>query len=129
MTNCNIPRAEYPRPNLVREDWLCLNGEWDFEIDNAQVGYHKDYQLTYKLGSKITLPFCPESKLSGIGHTDFMNCVWYKREVEIPESFLGKRVILHIEACDWETTVYVGGKPVKSISADTLPLPAILPIT
>ena len=113
MINQNCPRAEYPRPHLVREDWLCLNGEWDFEIDNARVGYSKGYQLDYKLSSKITLPFCPESELSGIGHTDFMNSVWYKREVEIPESFTGKRVILHIEACDWETTVYVGGKVVK----------------
>ncbi|MBQ2737352.1 MAG: beta-galactosidase [Clostridia bacterium] len=113
MANASIPRSEYPRPNLVRKDWLCLNGEWDFEIDNARVGYHKDYQSTYPLSSKITVPFCPESKLSGIGHTDFMTCVWYKREVEIPKSFLGKRVILHIDACDWETTVYVGGKVVK----------------
>ncbi len=113
MSNNVCPRAEYPRPNLVREDWLCLNGKWDFEIDNARVGYHKDYQLSHKLNSKITLPFCPESALSGIGHTDYMNCVWYKREVEIPESFGAKRVILHIEACDWETTVYVGGKMIK----------------
>lgn len=108
----NVPRNEYPRPNLLREDWLCLNGEWDFKIDNELVG--RDYCYYSKessfFDSKITVPFCPESKLSGIANTDFMNCVWYRREVNIPESFAGKEVILHIGACDYETKVYVGGK-------------------
>ncbi len=113
MPSNACPRAEYPRPNLVRESYLCLNGEWDFEIDNARVGYHKDFQNTAKLNSKIIVPFCPESKLSGVGNTDFMTCVWYKREVEIPKSFEGKRTVLHVGACDWEATIYVDGKTVK----------------
>ena len=72
----NIPRCEHPRPDRLRQDWQSLNGVWDFEIDNARVGYSKNYQLDYKLNSKITLPFCPESELSGVGHTDFMYSVW-----------------------------------------------------
>ena len=103
-------RAEYPRPNLVRDSWLCLNGEWDFVIDNSKSGRERGYQTTYEFDSKIIVPFCPESKLSGIGNVDFMNCVWYKRKLTLPEEYAGKRIIFHIGACDWETNVYVNGK-------------------
>ena len=111
-SNINCPRAEYPRPNLVRKDWLCLNGEWDFIIDNSVTGEFHDYKGAYEFDKKIIVPFCPESELSGIGNVDFMNCVWYKRLVEIPESWSGKRIILHIGACDWEARVFVNGKKV-----------------
>ena len=104
-------RNEYPRPNLVRDLWLTLNGEWDFEIDNANSGEARGYAKgNVPFNSKINVPFCPESELSGVGNTDFMNCVWYKRNVNVPEEFSGKRVILHIGACDWKTKVFVGGK-------------------
>ena len=106
----NLPRAEYPRPNLVRDNWLCLNGEWDFKIDNSLSGKFFDYALTYEFDQKIKVPFCPESDLSGIGNKDFMNAVWYKKKVTLPESFAGKEIILHIDACDWYTEVFVNGK-------------------
>jgi len=111
-TEKHIPRNEYPRPNLVRSEWLCLNGEWDFEIDNSLSGEALDYKLSHKFDRKIILPFCPESSLSGIGNIDYMNCVWYKREVQIPEGWADKRVILHIGASDWETKVFVNGRQV-----------------
>ena len=110
MSNNICPRAEYPRPNLVREGWLCLNGEWDFQIDNSRSGRERRYQTSYEFDSKIVVPFCPESKLSGIGNVDFMSCVWYKRKLTLPEEYKGKRIILHIGACDWETNVYINGK-------------------
>ena len=106
----NLPRAEYPRPNFVRDNWLCLNGEWDFKIDNSLSGKFFDYALTYEFDQKIKVPFCPESDLSGIGNKDFMNAVWYKKKVTLPESFAGKEIILHIDACDWYTEVFVNGK-------------------
>ena len=109
MTN-QIPRNEYPRPHLVRENWLSLNGEWDFTIDDALNGEHKGYATDHPFDKKIIVPFCPESKLSGLAYTDFMNCVWYKRKVEIPEGWAGKRILLHVDACDWECRVFVGGK-------------------
>ena len=108
----NIPRCEHPRPDRMREDWLCLNGVWDFEIDNAKVGVYKDFFERKSLDSRITVPFCPESKLSGIGNTDFMNAVWYRRDLPIPAEWAGKRVLLHIDACDYKTIVYVNGKEV-----------------
>jgi len=79
-----IPRNEHPRPDRKRADWLCLNGTWDFEIDNAKVGVYKKYFERKELDSKIVVPFCPESELSGIGNTDFMNAVWYRRDIDIP---------------------------------------------
>ena len=106
----SIPRSEHPRPDFERADWLCLNGEWEFEIDNSATGEQRGYYLRDKLDSVITVPFCPESELSGINNKDFMNCVWYRREVNVPKSFAGKRVILHIGACDYHTKVWVNGR-------------------
>ena len=108
----NIPRCEHPRPDRLRQDWQSLNGVWDFEIDNAKVGLEKKFYERDSLAQKINVPFSPESVLSGIGHTDFMNAVWYRRNIEIPTAWTGKRVILHIDACDHTTRVFVNGKSV-----------------
>jgi len=106
-----IPRSEYPRPQFVRPDWLCLNGAWQFEIDPGDSGIQRGL-IERELNSEITVPFCPESKLSGIGNEDFMNAVWYRRNVAIPESYRGKRLLLHFQACDDQTTVWVNGREV-----------------
>ncbi len=103
-----IPRNEYPRPTLVRKEWTNLNGQWQFEIDNEKVGAEKKFFENGDLSREITVPFCPESKLSGIGHTDFMNCVWYKRKFNLNKG--DKRVILHFGAVDYFTKVYINGK-------------------
>ncbi len=103
-----IPRNEYPRPGMVRNSWINLNGQWQFEIDNAKVGFAKKFYEKDTLESEITVPFCPESKLSGIGHTDFMNCVWYKKHFNLCRD--NKNVILHFGAVDYFATVYVNGK-------------------
>ena len=107
-------RMEYPRPNAVRGEWLCLNGVWDFEIDNAQVGVFKEFQQRRDFNSKINVPFCPESRLSGIGHTDFLFSVWYGKRLEIPKEWAGKRIMLNVGACDYISTVFVNGKRVGS---------------
>ncbi|MBQ7821330.1 MAG: beta-galactosidase [Clostridia bacterium] len=104
-----IPRSEYPRPQLVRDAWINLNGEWDFEIDNSMCGEAKGFQRKDSLAGKITVPFCPESKLSGIGNTDFMLCVWYRRDLVIPEEHKGKKVILHFGAVDYLAKLHVNG--------------------
>ena len=106
---CLVPRSEHPRPDRKREAWICLNGEWDFEIDNDKIGLAKEYYLRHALHEKITVPFSPESVLSGVGKTDFMQAVWYKKDIDIPKEWAGKRVILHIGACDHTTTVFVNG--------------------
>ncbi len=103
-----IPRPEYPRPQFVRADWLCLNGEWQFEIDQGDSGLERGL-LTRELSGAITVPFCPESPLSGVGCTDQLNAVWYRREVTIPADWAGRDVLLHFQAVDYDATVWVNG--------------------
>lgn len=106
----NIPRNEYPRPQLMRNEWLNLNGEWEFEIDNSKSGEAKEFFNRRSLDNKIIVPFCPESELSGINNKDFMNCVWYRKDIEIPDSWKEKNIILHFGAVDYHAIVYVNGK-------------------
>ncbi len=106
----NIPRPEYPRPQFVRKQWINLNGEWDFQIDNEKCGEFKEFYKKNALSGKITVPFCPESVLSGIGNTDFMNCVWYKKQVSLDKTQLEKQVILHFGAVDYHSVLYVNGQ-------------------
>ena len=108
----SIPRSEYPRPQFERDEWLCLNGEWQFEIDAGDSGLDRGL-LERDLAQKITVPFCPESELSGIGNVDFMECVWYRRAVEIPKEWKGQRILLHFQAVDYDTTVWVNGTEVQ----------------
>ena len=110
----DIPRKEHPFPQFMRENWLNLNGTWQFEYDHSVSGTERGLFNAGSLSGEITVPFCPESKLSGIGNTDFSRCVWYKRKVTLPASFAGKRTILHIGACDYLTTVWVNGSEVGS---------------
>ena len=112
MCNCDIPRKEYPRPQMVRSAWMNLNGTWEFEMDHGVSGRERKLYEAASLKDKIIVPFCPESELSGIGYKDFMAAVWYRKEVEFPAEFAGKRIILHIGACDYETEVFVNGKSV-----------------
>jgi beta-galactosidase/beta-glucuronidase len=106
-----IPRGEYPRPQFVRPDWLCLNGVWEFEIDQGDSGLERG--LTDRaLAQRILVPFCPESTLSGIGNTDFLNAVWYRRQVQIPADWSGRHVLLHFQAVDYDATVWVNGREV-----------------
>lgn len=106
----NIPRFEHPDPQSERAAWLNLNGEWDFEFDfgnskkESGIIERKDWE------TKIIVPFCPESKLSGIEHTDFIPAVWYRRSFDITAAQLEGNVLLHFGAVDYETTVYINGK-------------------
>ncbi|MEU6715527.1 sugar-binding domain-containing protein [Nonomuraea sp. NPDC046802] len=104
----DVPRPEYPRPQMVRPDWLTLNGTWQFEIDAGDSGLERGL-LERDLTGTITVPFAPESELSGIGHTDFMEAVWYRRTVTIPAAWTDRRTLLHFGAVDHDATVWVNG--------------------
>ncbi|MGN6324405.1 glycoside hydrolase family 2 protein [Pseudolysinimonas sp.] len=108
MTDDVVPRSEYPRPQLRRDRWLCLNGEWDFAVDRADTGLERGLLAT-PFDRRITVPFAPESIASGIGDVDFMAAVWYRRMVRIPDDWAGDDVLLHFGAVDHDATVWVDG--------------------
>ncbi|WP_438495855.1 glycoside hydrolase family 2 protein [Paenibacillus sp. IHBB 3054] len=105
-----LPRPEYPRPDFVRPEWINLNGQWQFEIDHGKSGKERGYpDKGHDLSGTITVPFCPESKLSGVEYTDFMAAVWYKREFTLPENWTNGRTLLHFGAVDYMAEVWVNG--------------------
>jgi len=108
----SIPRPEYPRPQFVREDWQCLNGHWQFEIDAGDSGWERGL-VERELSGQILVPFCPEAPLSGIGTDDFLNAVWYRRTVTLPKAWAGRHVLLHFQAVDYDATVWVNGVEVR----------------
>ncbi len=105
------PRPEHPRPQFQRTTWLNLNGTYNFAIDPGKSGEAKGWpQNPADLDRAITVPFCPESSLSGIQHTDFMPSVWYHRTLDIPDEWTGKRVLLHFGAVDYHCKAWVNGR-------------------
>lgn len=104
------PRPEYPRPQCVRRDWLNLNGPWEFAFDPGRSGLARGLPGAERLEREILVPFCPESTLSGLGDVDFHPGVWYRRTFKVPEAWEGKRVLLHVGACDYDAVVWVNGQ-------------------
>ena len=104
-----MPRTDYPRPMWMRDEWYCLNGEWEFEFDFGVSGEARKMHLNGDFGRKIQVPFCPESELSGIKYIDFIPAVWYRKTVNI-ECPADRRAILNFGAVDYESKVWVNGK-------------------
>ena len=104
------PRPEYPRPQLERESWVNLNGEWTYELDLVQTGHERKLFDSKGFDGKIIVPFAPESKLSGVGHTDFIPSIWYQREITVPQDWKGKDVLLNFGAVYYESEIYIDGK-------------------
>ena len=112
-TLTGTPWTVYPRPQMKRDSYLNLNGAWDFSVD-------------YESKGQIRVPFCPESRLSGIGaHYDEGSLLCYTRSFTLPEGFNRGRVLLHIGAADQRADVFLNGKPVASTKADTRHFPSI----
>ncbi|MBR2344304.1 MAG: beta-glucuronidase [Lentisphaeria bacterium] len=128
MCDFSVPRPEHPRPQFVRDRWLNLNGKWSFEFDFGESGWDAENLdpagvlaqgwtgASRKLAQhglfdrEILVPFCPESALSGVGHTDFIPAMFYARKITIPAGWQGKRVILHFGGVDNVTQVYIDGQ-------------------
>lgn len=106
-----IPRCEHPKPQFERENWLNLNGEWDFCFDQGRTGEaRKLFEDFSSYDKKINVPFCIQSKLSGIEYKDFVYGAWYKRSVTLTNEQISGRTVLHIGAADYQTTAFVNGK-------------------
>ncbi|TJY41006.1 glycoside hydrolase family 2 [Cohnella pontilimi] len=107
-------RSEYPRPQFVRENWMNLNGEWEFDFDDDNLGESAAWYTDHAFTRKIQVPFCYESKLSGIGEPGFHDVVWYRKTLSIPGEYRGKRLLLHFGAVDYEAKVWVNGRLVAA---------------
>ena len=112
------PRAEYPRPQLVRENnWINLNGKWDFAFDDSNVGLKEKWfkgEKVKKFDRIIIVPFCFQSRLSRIEDTSFHDVIWYRRDFIISPQSLKKKVLLNFGAVDYRCRVYVNGEHVDS---------------
>ncbi|MBR5105250.1 MAG: beta-glucuronidase [Alistipes sp.] len=103
------PRAEYPRPQFERSEWINLNGEWSYELDLVNTGFDRKLFLSEGFGGKIIVPFCPESKLSGVEHKDIITGIWYHRTIQVPAAWAEKKIMLNFGAVYYETEVYIDG--------------------
>lgn len=106
----DTPRPEYPRPQFVREDWVNLNGTWSYEFDFSRSGMDRRLFESKGFESRITVPFAPQSELSGVGYKDFIPEMWYHRTLAVPQDWAGKKIILHFGAVDYIASVYIDGK-------------------
>ena len=104
-----IPRNEYPRPQFVRESWMNLNGWWQFEYDDRDEGVRNRWYAETELGRKINVPYVYQTKLSGIGDTEFHPIVWYKRTFYIRTNGRNSRWLLNFGAVDYQADVWVNG--------------------
>ncbi|GAB3919897.1 hypothetical protein GCM10028827_00690 [Mucilaginibacter myungsuensis] len=106
----SLPFPEYPRPQLVRKDWLNLNGKWDY-MGGKDVASAMDPAKPAELSGsdKILVPYCPESVISGIERKQEIN-MWYRRTFEVPSGWKDKDVIIHFDAVDHDATVFVNGQ-------------------
>ena len=110
-----VPLDEYPRQQLERSEWLCLNGTWNYHGGHS-VASAENPSAVIEFASaseKIRVPFCPESLLSGIKRSQEVNML-YQREFTLPASWNGRRTILHFEAVDHKATVFVNGRKAAS---------------
>lgn len=100
------PWQVYPRPQMRRDSYVNLNGPWDFTVT-------KHHTLPEAYDREITVPFCPESSLSGIGeHFPEGSFLWYRRSLVLPQGFQKDRVLLHVGAADQRLTCYVNHQKV-----------------
>ncbi|WP_026670563.1 glycoside hydrolase family 2 protein [Butyrivibrio sp. AE3006] len=104
---------DYPRPQMVRDDFELLNGSWDFAFDDENRGEEKGWNAGFDSDLVIQVPFTYETKLSGICDETRHDHVWYQRKITL-EKAEDKQYILHLEGSDYLTKVWVNGSLIGS---------------
>lgn len=106
----NTPRPEYPRPQFEREAWVNLNGNWTFTFDFGKTGTTRRFNESKGFDRTILVPFCPESELSGVGHKDIINAMWYHKKIQAPSDWADKKILLNFGGVDYYAIIYVDGQ-------------------
>ncbi len=105
----DLPWPEYPRPQMSRQDWLNLNGVWEFAVVQRQETTVNEFP------GRILVPYPIESALSGVKQPLLPGeRLWYRRKFTVPENWQGRKVLLHFGAVDWEAQVWLNGNPIGS---------------
>ncbi len=107
-------RNEYPRPDFKGESFYSLNGQWNFDFDDSNVGLKQHWFLNHTYSKKIEVPFCFQSELSGIHDTSFHDYMWYHRTFTKPEMKEDERLLIHFEGVDYLGVVYINGMKTDS---------------
>ena len=105
-----IPRPEYPRPQFERTEWRNLNGVWSYTFDFEKTGMITGNSNSAGFKGAINVPFCPESKLSGIEYKDFIEEMWYQRKLEVPAAWNGQNILIHFGGVDYQSELFIDGK-------------------
>ena len=120
--NAAVPRPEFPNPQFERPQWVSLNGAWSFAFDDGDRGLADKWFAHALAASKtITVPYCFESKLSGIEDTSFHRVMWYQRTVRPPENWAGQHVLLHFGAVYYQASVWLNGQYVGEHQGGNVP--------
>ncbi|HYV97085.1 MAG TPA: glycoside hydrolase family 2 TIM barrel-domain containing protein, partial [Gemmatimonadaceae bacterium] len=117
----SVPRPEYPRPMFVRDEWLNLNGVWEFAFDDESVGLRDGWFDGRVLDRRIVVPFPYQCQLSEVNDKAVHECVWYARTLVVPAEWLGRDLLLHFGAVDYRTTVWVNAQEVGHNSGGHVP--------
>lgn len=103
-------RDEYPRPQFRRDDWIGLNGEWEFAFDDEDEGLVKGYDRGERsLPQRINVPFSYQYEASGIGDRAVHEIIWYRRIFTIDAAHSKRRALLCFNGCDYLADVWIGG--------------------
>jgi hypothetical protein len=105
QVDARMPHPEYPRPQMVRKDWLNLNGIWEYQ---PGTGADETPPFSQTLAGAILVPYPVESALSGV--MEHHDRLWYRRMLKIPAGWRGRQILLHFGAVDWESEVFVNGR-------------------
>ncbi len=117
-----VPRPEYPQPQFERAQWITLNGTWHFAFDDRDEGLAEHWNSAgLKAPRDIVVPYCFESKLSGIGDTGFHAAIWYQRSFTLPSAWKGKHVLLHFGAVYYQASVWLNGQFLGSHEGGNVP--------
>ena len=114
----------HPNPQFARPGFLLLNGVWSCRFDHGKSGAQRQWEKSRGFETAINVPFCPESKLSGIGDTDFIECMWYHRTIVIPQEWEEKVVLLHFGGVDYRCNIYIDGQKASSHTGGAAPFTA-----